>query len=113
MNWMRGGDDQKLDALFQAYREACGAPEASANFMPNLWARIESRQRFTFSFSRMANALTTAAVALSIALGVYMAIPRATPGLDAQTYVEALADYNSAEAVDLTSPAVLGLSEHR
>jgi hypothetical protein len=113
MNSMRGGDDQKLDALFQAYRDACVAPETSANFMPNLWARIESRQRFTFSFSRMANALTTAAVALSIALGVYMAIPRPTPGLEAQTYVEALADYNSAELVDLTSPAVLGLSEHR
>jgi hypothetical protein len=112
MNWMRGGDDQKLDALFQAYREACGAPEASANFMPNLWARIESRQRFTFSFSRMANALTTAAVALSLALGVYMAIPRSTIGLD-QTYVEALADYNSADLVDLTSPAVFGLSDHR
>ena len=31
--------------------------------MPNLWQRIESRQRFTFSFRRMANALMTAAVA--------------------------------------------------
>lgn len=113
MNSMRGGDDQRLDALFQAYREACGAPETSANFMPNLWARIESRQRFTFSFSRMANALTTAAVALSIALGVYMAIPRSTPWLDSQTYVEALADYNNAETVDFTSLPVLGLADHR
>ena len=61
---MHGSDDQKLDALFRAYHDACVVPEASANFMPNLWARIESRQRFTFSFRRMANALTTAAVAL-------------------------------------------------
>ena len=115
MSPMRGSDDQKLNALFQAYREACVAPETSANFMPNLWARIESRQRFTFSFSRMANALATAAVALSIALGVYMAMPRSssTPGLEAQSYVEALADYNNLDAVDLTSPAVLGLAEHR
>jgi hypothetical protein len=108
MNPMRGSDDQKLDALFQAYREACQAPEASANFMPNLWTRIESRQRFTFSFSRMANA-----VALSIALGIYMAIPRANAGFDSQTYVEALAEYNSADALDPNSPAVLALSEHR
>ena len=57
MNSMHGNDDQKLDALFRAYRDACPAPEASANFMPNLWRRIESRQRFTFSFRRMANAL--------------------------------------------------------
>jgi len=112
MNSMRGSDDERLDALFRAYREACVAPETSANFMPNLWARIESRQRFTFSFSRMANALATAGVALSIALGVYMAIPRSIPGQDT-TYVEALAEYNNADAVDLTSPAVLGLSEHR
>jgi len=34
--------------------------------MPNLWARIESRQRFTFSFHRMATAMATAAVALSL-----------------------------------------------
>jgi hypothetical protein len=113
MNSMRGSDDQKLDALFQAYREACEAPETSANFMPNLWARIESRQTFAFSFRRMAQALTTAAVALSIALGVYMAIPRPT-ALDGQTYVEALADYNSAaDALDPNAPAVLALSEHR
>ena len=59
MNSMHGSDDQKLDALFRAYNDACVAPEANANFMPNLWARIESRQRFTFSFRRMANALTT------------------------------------------------------
>ena len=65
MNPMRGGDDHKLDVLFQAYRDACVAPEASANFMPNLWAKIESRQSFALSFQRMAKALTTAAVALS------------------------------------------------
>ena len=63
MNSMHDSDDQKLDALFRAYHGACAAPEASANFMPNLWARIESRQRFTFSFRHMANILTTAAVA--------------------------------------------------
>jgi len=66
MNSMRGNDDQKLDALLGAYRAACKGPEPSANFMPELWARIESRQSFTFSFRRMANAFTTAAVALSV-----------------------------------------------
>ena len=110
---MRGSDDQKLDALFQAYRDACIAPETSANFMPNLWARIESRKNFTFSFRRMANTLATAAVALSIALGIYMAVPRSNTAVYSQTYVEALADYNSAETVDLNSPAAVALAEHR
>src|SRR5664279_2759788 len=103
MNSMHGSDDQKLDALFSAYKDACGAPEASANFMPNLWTRIESRQRFTFSFRRMANALTTAAVALSLVLGIYMALPRANAVDSSQTYVEALADATAPASAYLVS----------
>ncbi|MEI9976759.1 MAG: hypothetical protein WDO73_34700 [Ignavibacteriota bacterium] len=76
---MRGNEDEKLDALFRAYRDACPDPEASANFMPTLWARIDARQTFLFSFRRMARAFATAAVALSIALGVYLSVPRSTP----------------------------------
>jgi hypothetical protein len=102
---MRGNEDEKLDALFGAYRDACPDPEASANFMPTLWARIDSRQTFLFSFRRMANAFVTAAVALSIALGVYMSSPRSTPGSAPETYVEALADANPLDNPDLVSPA--------
>src|ERR1051325_7695813 len=104
MNSMRGNDDQRRDALFAAYRAACGTPEPSANFMPNLWARIESRQSFTFSFRRMANAFATAAVALSIVVGIYMAIPRTNSSYYNQTYIEVLADANSADAQDFVNP---------
>jgi hypothetical protein len=72
--------------------------------MPTLWARLDSRQTFLFSFRRMANAFVTAAVALSIALGVYMTIPR-TPGAGTETYVEALADANPLDNPDIVSPA--------
>jgi hypothetical protein len=103
---MRGNEDEKLDALFRAYRNACPDPEASANFMPTLWARIESRQTFLFSFRRMANAFVTAAVALSVALGVYLTIPRSTPGTPSETYVEVLAAAHPLENPDIVSPAV-------
>jgi len=103
MNSMPGSDDQKLNALFQAYRDACAAPEASANFMPNLWARIESRQSFSFVFQRMGNLLATAAVALSLMLGAYMAIPRSVQ-VPSQTYVEVLAE---ADTPDTIAPAPL------
>lgn len=102
---MRGNEDEKLDALFRAYRDACPDPEASANFMPTLWARIDSRQTFLFSFRRMANAFVTAAVALSIALGVYMSIPRSTPRSATETYVEVLAEANPLDNPDIVSPA--------
>jgi hypothetical protein len=112
MNLMRGNDEQKLDALFRAYADACPAPEPSVNFMPNLWQRIESRQRFTFSFGRMANALTTAAVALSIALGVYMSIPLSNVNAYS-SYIEALADANSLDTPEIVGPAQLDLESNR
>ena len=119
MDQMRGNDDvrpiaekligqkadQKLDALFRAYHSACPVPEPSANFMPSLWARIESRQTFTFSFRRMAAGFVTAAVALSLALGVYTSIPRANPN-SPQTYLEALA-----EARPLDAPEIVGSAQ--
>jgi hypothetical protein len=113
MNPMRGSDDQELDALFRAYHDACVAPDASANFMPSLWARIESRQRSTFSFRRMANALTTAAVAASLALGIYMSIPRSSAFDNNRTYVEELADASTPDAMYLVNPATLDLPADR
>lgn len=111
MDSMRGSDDQRLDALFRAYHGACPTPEPSANFMPNLWQRIESRQSFTFSFRRMANAFVTAAVALSIVLGVYMSIPRSNSSYYAQSYVEALADANALDTPDIVGPVRLDLTD--
>lgn len=109
---MRGNDDQQLDALFRAYREACPDPEASANFMPTLWARIESRQTFAFSFRRMVSGFVTAAAALTIALGVYMSIPHSSPSPASQSYLEALADANpsSVEAPEIIGTPHLDLS---
>jgi len=100
---MRGNDEERLDGLFRAYHAACPTPEASANFMPELWRKIESRQRVTFSFRRMASAFVTAAVALSIALGVYMSVPHTNP-YSPQTYVEALAEANPLDTPDIVDP---------
>jgi hypothetical protein len=107
---MRGNEDEKLDALFRAYRDACPDPEASANFMPTLWARIDSRQTFLFLFRRMANAFVTAAVALSIALGVYMSIPRNNAGSYTGSYLEALAEANPLDTPDIVGPVRLDLT---
>jgi hypothetical protein len=107
---IRGKDDERLDALFGAYRRACPTPEPSANFMPNLWQRIESRQTVTFTFRRMANAFVTAAVAMSIALGVYMAIPRAQTAVPT-SYIEALAESRPLDTPDFVGPVHLDLAE--
>jgi hypothetical protein len=111
MNSMRGNVDERLDALLRAYRDACPTPEPSANFMPNLWRRIDSRQSFTFSFQRMANAFVTAAVALTIVLGVYMSIPRSNSSSYSQSYLEALAEANTLDTPEYVAPVHLELSD--
>jgi len=111
MNWMRGSQDDQFDALLRAYRVACPTPEPSVNFMPQLWARIESRQRNSFSFRRMANALVTAALAATVLLGVYTATPHRKTADYSITYVEALAAANSIETPDIVAPVRLDLSE--
>jgi len=111
MNGMRGSEDDQLDVLFRAYRNACGEPVPSANFMPLLWQRIEARQRSTFSFRRMANALVTAGLAATVALGVYTALPHSSSADYTTSYVEALADANSIDTPDIVAPVRLDLSE--
>jgi hypothetical protein len=98
------GDEERLDALLQTYRDACPTPEASVNFMPDLWQRIDARQGFLFSFRRLAGALVPAAVALSIALGVYSYAPRRASNTTPQTYIEALAEANPIETPDIVGP---------
>jgi hypothetical protein len=105
-------NDENLDALFRAFRAACPDRDPSANFMPGVWQRIEARQSFTFSFHRMANGFVTAAVALMIALGLYMSIPhrQAAPN-SPLSYLEALADANSLDTPEIVGPVRLDLSE--
>ena len=96
-----GNRDKGLDALFRAYREACGAPDASANFMPQLWQRIDSRQKFSFSFGRVARAFVTAAIAATLAMTTYLAMPRFSSSLSTGSYVDVLAASHNSENSDL------------
>ena len=70
--YKRGSDEERLEALFRAYRAACPDPEASANFMPQLWQRIEGRRTFSFFVRRMASGFVTAAVAATLLMAVYL-----------------------------------------
>jgi hypothetical protein len=90
------GDDARLDELFQAYRAACPDPDASANFMPNMWAKIEAREVSTNWFGRFAKALVTAALAASVILGLMVSSNTQNNGFFDSTVVEALrADHAS------------------
>ncbi len=63
--------DDKLDALWAEYRDACPDPEPSTEFMPRLWRRIDGRRSGTTSiFRRLAQVCMMAAVALTILMAV-------------------------------------------
>ncbi len=99
-----------LNQIFENYRGACGAPEGAVNFMPNLWAKIEARQSKRLSFERVAKVLAGAAAALSLALGMFLAVPSQQPSaFFSGSYVEAIASEHASEFGTFSAPLRLEL----
>jgi hypothetical protein len=88
--------NQQFDRLLMAYRASCPDPEPSADFMPGLWRRIESRNHFAFRLRRWSQAVlaTTAFACLAM-----FALLVSQGALDSSSYVEALANDPSGENV--------------
>jgi hypothetical protein len=92
-------ESARLDEMLRAYRTACPDRDASPNFMPELWARIEAREVSTNWFGHVAKALVTAAIAATVILGMMISSNssrnQSSAFFDA-TFVEALrADHAS------------------
>lgn len=84
------GSETKLDALFAEYRSAFPDPESGADFMPNLWRKIEARRVESVSvFRRLAQVCLVATVALTLAMALI--IPKLQPDpVYSSTYVDVL-----------------------
>jgi len=107
----QGSQEERLNTLFRAYGDACVPPEPSANFMPQLWQRIESRQTFSFFFGRVARGFVTAAVATTFAMGVYLTIPHASSSYTS-SYIEVLAASHNMDNPDLIETAGYDLASN-
>jgi len=83
----REASADRLDGLLAAYREACPDPEADADFMPQLWRRIEARRAFAFNLTRLARGIITVAAAACLAMGIFLAAQHTTT----PSYLELLA----------------------
>jgi hypothetical protein len=98
--------DDKLDALWTEYRQACPDPEGSADFMPRLWQQIEKRRNSNARvFRRLAQVCVMATVVLTLLIGAVV-IPRIqAEAFFTDTYAEVLAaDHINADYADfLTS----------
>ena len=104
--WNKRGDaNAELNALFHAYRAACPEAEPSANFMPEIWRRIEERQRSLFFLGRWARAFVTAAAVLSLGMAAYLYIPEGhNTMLSVESYVEAVAAGHVVDSPEFIDP---------
>jgi hypothetical protein len=102
----------ELDHLFKGYRTAIPDPEASVNFMPELWRKIEARQFFLGRLKKLTQVFVVAAAAICLLLGIAFQVPISTsPQVVRGNYVDVLADANPSEnlsslgiRVDYTEP---------
>ena len=93
--------DRELDELFAAYRDACVAPEAGADFMPRLWERIDSRKKWIDPLWRWANSLAAVAAAASLMFVLMQVLPAKTSLAATSSYVELLAEEHESEDLGL------------
>ena len=101
--------DQQLNSLFAAYRDAISAPEASPEFMPALWGKIESKRSFVFRLKRMSQLAVAAALAASLLASILVTplTHRETPL--AGSYVDMLAEAHADDTVAATGGVRLDL----
>ncbi len=100
--------DAKLDGLFTAYRDAVPDPEASPQFMPNLWQKIEARRIDTSSiFRRLAHVCMAATVALLLLTAVLTPTAQDDEVLYSSTYADVLAADHADAAYVESLPADL------
>ena len=93
-----GIEEQDLDRLFSRYRAACTDIDASQNFMPDLWARIEARGAFWPTFERLSRfALAICATACLVLLLLDVRTFGGAQSL-APTYADELASEQNSEA---------------
>jgi hypothetical protein len=88
----------QLDQLFERYRTAVPDPEASVNFMPELWRKIEARQFFLARLKKLTQVFVVAAAAICLFLGIALQLPiSSAPQVVRGNYVDVLADANPTE----------------
>ena len=92
-------ENRNLDHLFEQYRTAVPDPEATANFMPELWRKIEARQFFLVRVKKLTQAFVVAAAAICLLLGIVLQVPAGAekPRVVSGNYVDVLANANPTE----------------
>jgi len=89
--------DDRLNSLLAQYREACPDPEPGANFMPQLWSRIEAQRGTAVStlLRRWTEAWVIATVLVAVIVGGFL-LPQFQEPPSYEAYVDVLSAADSA-----------------
>ncbi len=90
-----GVRSDELDGLFAQYKAALPDPEASANFMPELWRKIEGRQTVLFRIKRLTQIFVATAAAICLLCAILLQVPSRSELRG--NYVDVLAEAQPAE----------------
>ncbi len=82
--------NDELNGLFASYKAAVPDPEPSANFMPELWQRIDGRRSILLRVRKLTQVFVAAAAALCLLFAMVQVLPGRADL--AGTYVDVLAD---------------------
>jgi hypothetical protein len=83
--------NSELKALFASYRAAVPDPDASANFMPELWRRIQARQTLMLRVRKLTQVFVGAAAAACLLFAMIQVVPGGSRQEVHASYVDALA----------------------
>ncbi|HLK17616.1 MAG TPA: hypothetical protein VKT81_01635 [Bryobacteraceae bacterium] len=89
--------NRELKSLFASYRAALPDPDASANFMPELWRRIQARQTLVMRVRKLTQIFVGAAAAACLVFATIQVIPGASRQEVHASYVDGLAAAHPAE----------------
>ena len=84
--------NDELKGLLASYKAAVPDRDASANFMPELWRKIESRRSVILRVKKLTQMFLAAAAAISIVFVTMLSVPAFSGSDVLGSYVEVLAD---------------------
>jgi hypothetical protein len=99
--------NNELNGLFAEYKQAISDPDPGANFMPELWRKIEARQSFTLRVRKLTRMFVGAAAAVCLLVTMIEVIPGSSRPEVHGSYVDVLAAAHPAD--NLTA---LGIAPH-
>ena len=92
--------NNELDVLLAKYKSAVPDPEPSANFMPELWRKIEARQVVILRVRKLTQIFMGAAAAVTLLFAVIQVVPNSSRSpVMHESYVDALAAAHPAESL--------------